>query len=311
MRRAVACWIALLAAVVTTTDAHADHGGAHVSDGDGVIDTVISRPGSPGGSNPGSGDAGRGGIRPVAGGGTAPGGPTSSVPACSYTPVGYGGQTGLPAEMQPKDVGDTVETDGGAFYYRQCPGEAPGIVWVPDSTAGGAAAPPRGSLLAPIVTPGMLAQDIYKTLVLPAPQVGVNPDAATADGYTLVNLPTWWWVENAGQPLTQRTSLGPVWAEVTARPVGSSFDGGEGESAQWCDGPGVEWREGLSEEEPAACRYTYRRAAERYDATVTLHWQVSWVGSGGAGGSFPEMTTSTTVPMRVYERQAVVVSGRG
>ncbi len=212
--------------------------------------------------------------------------------------------------MQPKDGDGTVGTDGGAFYYRECPGQAPAIVWVPNR-AGGAAGAPTGGPPAPVMTPAMLAQDVLNTLVLPAPETGVNPDAATADGYTLVNLPTWWWVENAGQPLTQRTSLGPVWAEVNARPVGSSFDGGEGESAQWCDGPGIEWREGLSEEEPAACRYTYRHAAERYDATVTLHWQVWWVGSGGAGGAFPEMTTSTTVPLRVYERQAVVVSGRG
>ncbi len=201
----------------------------------------------------------------------------------------------------------------GRWYIKECPGVAPEVVWLPDRDGGGdqAADTGDGGPALPVVTSGMLAQDVLNTLVLPAPEAGVNPDATTADGYTLVNLPTWWWVENAGQPLTQRTSLGPVWAEVTARPVGSSFDGGEGESAQWCDGPGIAWREGLSEEEPSACRYTYRRAAEHYDATVTLHWQVSWVGSGGAGRTFPEMTTSTTVPMRVYERQAVVVSGRG
>ncbi len=211
--------------------------------------------------------------------------------------------------MQPKGSG-TVETDGGAYYYRKCPGQAPSIVWVPNGV-GGVSAAPAGGPPVPVVSPALLAQETVNTLVLPVPHVGVNPNATTADGYTLVNLPTWWWVENAGQPLTQRTSLGSVWAEVTARPVGSSFDGGEGESAQWCDGPGIQWREGLSEEEPAACRYTYQLAAERHEATVTLHWRVSWVGSGGAGGVFPEMTTSTAVPLRVYERQAVVVSGRG
>ncbi len=309
MRGARLVLIFAVVAAPSPSPALADSHGPDVSpDGRGRIDTVIRLPGTPGGSNPGGG----GGAQPVVGGspgrGGSGGGPGSGAgsgggggPACTYTP----------AEFIPDNNGN----DGKGLYLKECPGQPPEMVYLPGAGNGGAgAAPPAGAPGAPavpVVTPGMLAQDVLNTLVLPAPEASVNPDATTADGFTLVNLPTWWWIENAGQPLTQRTALGPVWAEVTARPVGSSFDGGEGESAEWCDGPGIAWREGLSEEEPSACRYTYRRAAEHYDATVTLHWQVSWVGSGGAGGTFPEMTTSTTVPMRVYERQAVVVSGRG
>jgi hypothetical protein len=44
---------------------------------------------------------------------------------------------------------------------------------------------------------------------------------------------------------------------------------------------------------------------------VSVIWEISWVGSGGAGGTLPSMTTSSTVPIGVIERQAIVTGGRG
>ncbi|WP_285469935.1 MULTISPECIES: hypothetical protein [Actinokineospora] len=38
--------------------------------------------------------------------------------------------------------------------------------------------------------------------------------------------------------------------------------------------------------------------------TATIHWSVSWAGAG-TGGTFPELTTSTTTAFRVVEIQAL------
>ena len=60
-----------------------------------------------------------------------------------------------------------------------------------------------------------------------------------------------------------------VWAQVTATPLYSTFDGGNGDQPVLCDGPGLPWRHGLPENPPGACAYSYQRPAEALTATVT------------------------------------------
>ena len=120
---------------------------------------------------------------------------------------------------------------------RDCTASGGGrvVLWVPD----GADSPaPAGAVL---VTPAMLAQEARNTLQLPEPAVGVNPDGLNQNP-ALVNLPTWWWVTN-GEPLTQRTSLGGVWAEVTAEAVASTWTTSDGERTE-CAGLGMAWAPG-------------------------------------------------------------------
>ena len=56
------------------------------------------------------------------------------------------------------------------------------------------------------------------------------------------DLATWWWVDPAAwQPLRQRTQAGPVWAEVTATPVSTTWDAGDGSAVvRLGDGDGIE-----------------------------------------------------------------------
>ncbi len=159
------------------------------------------------------------------------------------------------------------------------------------------------------VTPAQLAQQAVGELQLPDPQVDLSPSPDIV-AYQLVNLPTWWVVENWA-PRTQRTQLGPVFAEVTATPVSTRFDGGDGSAPVTCNRAGVKWRSGLPEELPQACRFTYQRSNEQVTATISMTWRVTWVGSGGTGGTLPPLTTSSDQPLTVYERQAVVTYGRG
>ncbi len=252
-------------------------------DGRGAYDTGIDQPGSGGngpttqpvgtgtGSGSGSGDGGGGG---------------DDGPACTYTRAESMDKPGSPVEQA---------------YYRICmEGDVAGgvsIIYVATAAAG---------VLPPSVTPEQLAQRIRNRMVLPTPTVGLNPDG---EPYQLVQFPIWWWVSNWA-PMTQRTELGPVWAEVTATPLKSRFDSGYGESRE-CGQPGIPWSQGLPESHPHSCQFTYRQASESFTAQITVTWRVTWVGSGGSGGTLPLMTMSTSQPMRVLERRTVVVDGRG
>ncbi len=84
-----------------------------------------------------------------------------------------------------------------------------------------------------------------------------------------------------------------------------------------CEGPGVPWRPGLAESESASsCTYSYRTSSaavadQTFDASVTVVWQVTWVGSGATSGTLPAMTTTAGFPVAVTERQSVVVGSGG
>lgn len=205
--------------------------------------------------------------------------------------------------LSPGDGGvDAFPSNGnGYFELHNCAAPSGGrlIRWVPEEEG---AVPPSGAVL---LTPAMLAQDIHNTLELPEPAVGVSPDGLN-DNPALVNLPTWWWVTN-GAAMTQRTQLGSVWAEVTAEPVSSAYVAGDGERSE-CVGLGIAYLPGMRENEPGKCSHTYARANTSEEAQIQVVWQVSWVGSGGTGGTLEPFTLTATQAVPVYERHAIVTS---
>lgn len=262
-----------------------------VTPGGGRIDTEIVVPGSPGGSTGGTGQSGG---QPV--------GDAGRPAPCTYerlTP-----EQAIVAGLPVPDGGgaENLPDSGGWFYLRDCSASGGGrvIVWIPD---GGAGAPAVG---VPVVTPAELALEARNRLVLPEPEFGVSPDGEHGNP-PLVNLPTWWWVTNAGS-LTQRTQAGPVWAEVTATPYATSWEASDG-SREDCPGLGIEWQSWMSETQAGSCRFTYTRASEQETATVETVWRVAWVGSGGTGGELDPMRRATTQTIPVYERQAIITDG--
>jgi hypothetical protein len=48
-----------------------------------------------------------------------------------------------------------------------------------------------------------------------------------------------------------------------------------------------------------------------FTVTVTTTWRVTWVGAGGSGGALAPLSTSTTFPLAVAQRQTVSTSGSG
>jgi hypothetical protein len=63
------------------------------------------------------------------------------------------------------------------------------------------------------------------------------------------------------------------------------------------------------------CGHTYwRTSADQpggvFDVTATITWRVVWTGLG-SGGTFPNLTTTTHIPVRVVEAAALVTSSHG
>lgn len=166
-----------------------------------------------------------------------------------------------------------------------------------------------GKDTAPAVTPQQLAQAAWKDLDLPIPTVRTAPPRG-AEG--LVGLPEWVWVPRGQwRSLPRKASAGAVWAEVTATPKQMVIEPGPGLPAVRCPGPGTAY----DPVKPASgqhtdCSFTYRRssAAEPgavYRVKVTVVWGGAWVGSGGAGGTLPDISRSTTFGLKVAEAQGL------
>jgi hypothetical protein len=260
----------------------------------GYVDTTVTDPGEEGDVEKGS----------TASGGA---GAAGSRVTCSYTPVGLASLGSDLSESLAAPVGGLNSLNMGLFA-RSCSDGSLEVVWRDPFAFGG----PGGQV---VVTPGQLAQVAYSRLRLPLPQARFNPARPTSAGpATTVHLPTWWWVDGWTER-RQRTTAGAVWAQVTARPVRTEWQPGNGGRTVTCAGPGLPWRPGLPES-ASSCSHTYKQssAAEEdltFNAAVTVVWAVSWVGSGGAGGALPSMSTTSTFPVAVTERQSVVTSSGG
>jgi hypothetical protein len=206
-----------------------------------------------------------------------------------------------------------VQVYGGTWYDVSCSdgSRVPIGVFVP---AGSSNVP------SPVVQAGTLARTARNLLRLPKPQIRHNPM-----GDALVGLATWWWIEpGQWRPLRQRTQAGPVWAEVTATPVSTTWDAGDGSAPVVCPGPGTPYDTTQPEAgQLTDCSHTYRRTTADqpqtgpsvndrfFTVTVTTSWQVTWIGSAGSGGTLPVLTTSSTFPLAVAQRETVVTGGSG
>jgi len=177
-----------------------------------------------------------------------------------------------------------------------------------------ATVPVGGGPAGPAVTPGELLAWAQDELVLPLP--GVQTARPRAAG-GLVGLPEWFWVPRAQwRPVTARVTVGAVWAQVTAVPQALQVQPGDSAPGTGitCDGPGVPAVAGAS---PAAvagsCTHTYAQSSDglpgnAYQVTVTMTWDATWTGSGGAGGALPPIGRPATFALPVAEAQALITS---
>jgi len=162
----------------------------------------------------------------------------------------------------------------------------------------------------PVVDPEMLAQYAYEVMDLVAPTLDWNPKARQAANGSLVNLPTWLWVED-DSAVAQRSvtaSAGGVSATVTAETGGLSVLSPAG--ATECDSQQAATRYAPGTTESAACTLTFVRAsggyANGFPVEASTVWNASWTASTGDGGDLNPRTENATTFIPVAEAQALV-----
>lgn len=213
----------------------------------------------------------------------------------------------LPSQL-PSPGADRI-TATSRLYSRVCGGVTQGYAWLGPAEAAGAPALP---------TPGELAQEAVAQLQLPVPSPERSPDLRLADGRAavLAGEQTWLWTGKAlFQVRSRRLQVGPVWARVTATPVGLSFDPGDGSPAVFCAGPGTPFIPGRDPQHAASptCGYKYAESSAGEPGGVVtaeygITWKVSWTGATSAApadGQLPDMTSRTTTAFAVAEAQAL------
>lgn len=155
----------------------------------------------------------------------------------------------------------------------------------------------------PAISPYRLALAARSTLELPFPGPSTNPDR---DVQQLVGVDTWLWIDPADwEPVTTSVAIPGISASVTATPVRSEWDMGDGSAVVVCDGPGTPYDTSLPESaQSTECRHLYQvRGA--YTATATIVYEITWSASNGEGGTLDAARRSTEFPMTVAERQAI------
>jgi hypothetical protein len=185
-----------------------------------------------------------------------------------------------------------------------CPGTQPfgGVVLVDNATG------------APAVTPQQLLQIAIGELRVPELVPGTAPPPGS-DG--LVGLPEWFWIPRGDwHPVSVTVTAGPVWARATAVPTTITFDPGGGLAGSACYGPGTAYNKKLPlSAQHTDCSFTYDQPSTGqpdnvYAASVVVSWNISWVGSGGAGGVVAAgRLVSTPMSLPVAAGEALVTSG--
>ncbi|MGI3224026.1 hypothetical protein ACRJ4B_08800 [Streptomyces sp. GTA36] len=163
-------------------------------------------------------------------------------------------------------------------------------------------------------TPKTLADYAYDKVKVPETEVELKPEAEST-----VNLPTWVWLDKGTfQEVKVRAELPGtnLWAETTAKPVSLHLVPGTGDAETYpasgeCeindDGSiGTPYKKGDAEQTPpCGIRYLRATSGQPYALKASVTWQISWEGTGGAGGDLPDGTFETTQDMNVQEIQSI------
>lgn len=227
-----------------------------------------------GGGGNGSAGVGAGGVTVVVGTGSSPGhsggGSSDSAPAPAC------GLEYIDGHDMPNLTDNSTQ---GYWVIDTCKMQAldpKSMTWVP-TTPGGPA--PQASVI---------AQTALSKASWPTVSMSFNP----SPDRLLVNFPTWLHLSSGWSTVTATASVAGVSATVTAQPIWVRWDMGDGDSVT-CHTAGraydasETWQQNLSQRD---CGYTFRTSSagqsnNKYGVKVTVHYEVTWSSTAGAGGS--------------------------
>jgi len=270
----------------------------------------------------------------LAGGGPGGGGPfghvqcgQSSSPSCTVA-AGNGPTSGTPGAS---GTGGSTKGGGGAITTASGGGAAAGC-WgtmnkefgcVPKGCAitvqtlacpigiPGAPGPVNPGVPPALPAPGVLAQLAVKYLRLPDPVIRSSPAPGALQ---LTQLPVWLWVAaGTWQPQSKTAQVPGESVTATATPVSAAWSMGDGTTVT-CKGPGTPYGGGNPAAASPTCGYTYSQSSAgqpggAYQVTVTITWDITWTGPGGAGGALAPLQTVAAAEFQVAESQALDTSG--
>jgi hypothetical protein len=248
----------------------------------------------------------------------------SSSPQCTVT-AGSGPATGTPGTASPGGTaGDGAATvSAGGAATGGCSGTmtktfgcVPAGCNITVQTLAcpigvGGGAPPAGGAPPVLPAPGALAQLAVRYLRLPDPVIRSSPAPGALQ---LTRLPVWLWVAaNAWQPQSKTAEVPGESVTATATPVSAAWSMGDGTTVT-CKGPGTPYGGGNPAAASPTCGYTYDQSSAgqpggAYRVTVTITWDITWQGTGGAGGALAPLQTVAAAQFRVAESQALNTSG--
>lgn len=165
---------------------------------------------------------------------------------------------------------------------------------------------------APPVTPELLREVAITYLRLPDPRLDWNPKRLGNQG-TLVNLDTWFWLDNA--PATESVTV--TAADGTAATVTATFAGMDitapDEIPVSCAGPGTAYSPGAH----PTCVLVFSRASsalgvQATPVTVTARWTATWAFNGAGQGPIPTQPApvAATANIAVDEVQTLVTGAQ-
>lgn len=237
----------------------------------------------------------------------------STAPPCPYAP--FITPAGPPPGVAPGSGQWEVDTCDTLTQAQVDAASGPGIIWV--SNTPGTSGPPKTAGPPSVAT---LAAQAEAELPLPTPTPSFSP-AGTA----YVNLPEWLWIDASiwhPYTVTAAATAGGVTviATATAVPVGVVWNMGDNPTPPTdCAGPGTPY----DPNEPAAeqhttCEHTYTVSSlgqptpdgnpndAAFPVTVSVDWQVTWSGSGGATGTLPPVVTTAHTSLRVEQIESAL-----
>lgn len=276
--------VAAVCIVVLGQSALAGPLGPDCSDDADACEVEVEIPGIPGGSDGGSGEDGTGGN----GSGEDSGADAGGLTDCTSNIVDTDADSHPLAGPRPEGgvyvlVVETCTTPSGSTIQS---GE-----WLEQGADGQVR-----------IRPEVLAQRAIDRLSLPTPVMNASPESMQ-----LVQLPVWLAVtESSWEQQSASASVPGLTVTATATPVSASWSMGNGDS-ETCNGPGTAWTPASGETEASPdCGYVYEQASESgLRVAVTVVWQVRWSG-GGASGTAPDMTTTSSATWPVIESQSLV-----
>ena len=166
---------------------------------------------------------------------------------------------------------------------------------------------------APLVAAEALRQAAYEAMEIPLPTIDRNPKQV-GTGASLVNLPNWFWVDDADAgPFDITASAGPVSATVVVKSKQWNLLSAFGGSTCTAEQITTAYVRGGSNDQSQACTLTFNRSSSGagHRVQLTTQWGASWSGveaDGTAIGPFNDLadkTTESAVNVPVIEAHAL------